>query len=159
MFLLLIYWYLCISFLLSYKILQWELEDIEVSQRQIYEIAYIQNLKGKKDTNEITYRTETDSQETNIWLPKGEVTGRDTLGVRDWNIYTIVFKIDNQQGPTVGFPGGRVVKNPPASALDAWRRGFDPWVGKIPWRRKWQPTPVCLPWKFHGQQSQVGYSS
>ena len=21
------------------------------------------------------------------------------------------------------------------------RRGFNPWVGKIPWRRKWQPTP------------------
>ena len=20
------------------------------------------------------------------------------------------------------------------------RRGFDPWVGKIPWRRKWKPT-------------------
>jgi len=24
------------------------------------------------------------------------------------------------------------------------RRGFNPWVGKIPWRRKWQPTPVFL---------------
>ena len=25
------------------------------------------------------------------------------------------------------------------------RRGFDPWVRKMPWRRKWQPTPVfCL---------------
>ena len=30
------------------------------------------------------------------------------------------------------------------------RRGFDPWVGKIPWRKKWQPTPVFLPGKFHG---------
>ena len=27
------------------------------------------------------------------------------------------------------------------------RRGFDPWVGKIPWRRKWQPTLVFL-WKI-----------
>ena len=27
-----------------------------------------------------------------------------------------------------GFPGGLVVKNPPANCL------FDPWVGKIPWR-------------------------
>ena len=29
------------------------------------------------------------------------------------------------------------------------RRGFNPWVGKIPWRRKWQLTPVFLlplPW-------------
>ena len=38
------------------------------------------------------------------------------------------------------------------------RRGFDPWVGKIPWRRKRQSTPVFLPRKFHGQRSLVGYS-
>ena len=42
------------------------------------------------------------------------------------------------------FPGGTsVVKNPPASAADM-KRGFDPWIGKIPWRRAWQPTPVFL---------------
>jgi len=35
-----------------------------------------------------------------------------------------------------------VVKNPPANAGDLKRRGFDPWVWKIPWRKKWQPTPV-----------------
>ena len=38
------------------------------------------------------------------------------------------------------------------------RRGFDPWVGKIPWRNKWQPTPVLLPREFHGQRSLAGYS-
>ena len=38
------------------------------------------------------------------------------------------------------------------------RRGFDPWVGKIPWSRKWQPTPVFLPGKFHGQRSLEDYS-
>ena len=53
----------------------------------------------------------------------------------------------------VAFPGGSVVKNPPANAGDA----FDPWVGKIPWSRKW-PTPVFLPRKFHGQRSLVGDS-
>ena len=31
------------------------------------------------------------------------------------------------------------------------RRGFDPWVRKIPWRRKWQPTPVLLPGESHGE--------
>ena len=31
------------------------------------------------------------------------------------------------------------------------RRGFNPWVGKIPWRREWQPTPVFLPGEFHGE--------
>ena len=54
----------------------------------------------------------------------------------------------------MGFSGGSVVKNPPANR----RRGFDPWVGKIPWRRKGQRTPVFLPGKFHGQRSLAGYS-
>ena len=44
------------------------------------------------------------------------------------------------------------LKNPPAekkkkkeSACQCKRRGFDPWVGKIPWKRAWQPIPVFLP--------------
>ena len=42
----------------------------------------------------------------------------------------------NGQKHTCGFPGGLVVKNPPANARDA-EMGFDPWVGKIPWKREW----------------------
>ena len=38
------------------------------------------------------------------------------------------------------------------------RRGFDPWVGKIPWKKKWPPAPVFLSGKFHGQRSLVSYS-
>jgi len=38
------------------------------------------------------------------------------------------------------------------------RRGFNPWVRKIPWKRAWQPTPVLLPRKSHGWRSLVGYS-
>ena len=38
------------------------------------------------------------------------------------------------------------------------RRGFDPWIGKIPWRRTWQPTPLFLPGESHGQTSLAGYS-
>ena len=53
----------------------------------------------------------------------------------------------------VGFPGGSVVKNPPANAEDT------AWVRKIPWRRKWQPTPVFLPREFHGQRSLEGLSN
>ena len=52
------------------------------------------------------------------------------------------------------FPGGSVVKE---SACQCRRRGFDPWVRKIPWRRK--SSPVFLPGKSHGQRSLVGYSS
>ena len=47
----------------------------------------------------------------------------------------------------------QLVKNQPAIQR---RRGFDPWVGKIPWWRKWQFTPVLLPGKSHGQRSLVG---
>ena len=39
------------------------------------------------------------------------------------------------------------------------RRGFNPWVGKIPWRRAWQPTPVFLPGWSHGQKSLAAYKS
>ena len=49
-----------------------------------------------------------------------------------------------------GFPGGSLVKNPPAKA------GYNSL--KIPWRRKWQSTPVLLPGKSHGQRSLAGYS-
>ena len=52
--------------------------------------------------------------------------------------------------------------NDKESSWQCWRcrrRGFDPWVGKIPWRRKWQLTPVFLPGKSHGERSLVGCSS
>ena len=43
----------------------------------------MQNLK--KNTNELIYKTETDSQteKTNLWLPKGYGQRRDKLGVWD----------------------------------------------------------------------------
>ena len=44
------------------------------------------------------------------------------------------------------------------SACRCKRRGFNPWVRKIPWNKKWQPTPVFLPGKLYGQRSLVDYS-
>ena len=44
------------------------------------------------------------------------------------------------------------------STCQCRRRGFHPWLGKLPWRRAWQPAPVFLPEKSHGQGSLVGYS-
>ena len=58
----------------------------------------------------------------------------------------------------LGFPGGSVVKNPPANAADTKDTSSIPGAGRFPWRRKWQPTPVFLPGKSHGQKSLVGYS-
>ena len=37
------------------------------------------------------------------------------------------------------------------------RRGFEPWVGKIPWRRTGQPAPVFFPGESHGQRSLAVY--
>ena len=56
----------------------------------------------------------------------------------------------------LGFPGGTNDKRP-CQCRRAKRRGFDPWVGKIPWRRAWQPTPVFWPGESPGQRSLVGY--
>ena len=38
------------------------------------------------------------------------------------------------------------------------RRGFYPWVWKIPWIWECHSTPLFLPGKFHGQRSLAGYS-
>ena len=58
----------------------------------------------------------------------------------------------------MGFPGGVSGKEPACQCRRHKRRGFSPWVRKIPWRRAWQPTPVSLPGKFHGQRSLEGFS-
>ena len=64
-----------------------------------------------------------------------------------------------QQSVFWAFPSGSAVKSLPAMQEMCRRRGFNPWVRKIPWSRKWQPTPIFLPGKSHGQRSLAGYSS
>ena len=44
------------------------------------------------------------------------------------------------------------------SVCQCGRRGFHPWMEKIPWRSKWQRTPAFLPGKSHGHRSLAGYS-
>ena len=46
----------------------------------------------KNDTNELTFKTETNSQtwKTNIWLPKGSKGGRDKLELWD-SRYTLLY--------------------------------------------------------------------
>ena len=56
------------------------------------------------------------------------------------------------------FPGGSDGKEPVCQCKSYKRRGFDPWIRKIPWRRKWQPIQVFLLGKSHGQMSLIGYS-
>ena len=54
-------------------------------------------------------------------------------------------------------PSGTSGKEPACQCRRHKRRGFDPWVRKIPWRKAWQPTPVFLPGKSHGQRKPVSY--
>ena len=57
-----------------------------------------------------------------------------------------------------GFPGDASGKEPACQCRRRKRRGFDPWVGKIPWKKVWQPTAVFLPGQSHGELSLEGYS-
>ena len=52
----------------------------EVSQKETYDITYMQNLKY--DTNEPIYKTETDSQTqtTDLWLPRRRELGEEWTG-------------------------------------------------------------------------------
>ena len=57
-----------------------------------------------------------------------------------------------------GFPGSACGQEPFCQCSRHKRRGFHPWVGKIPWRRAWPPTPLFLPGECYGQRSLVGYT-
>ena len=54
----------------------------------------------------------------------------------------------------MGFPGGSVVKNPPANAGDV---GLIPRSVRFPYRRKWEPTPIFLPGK--SQEDRGGWQA
>ena len=54
----------------------------------------------------------------------------------------------------MGFPGGSVVKNPPANAEDA---GSIPGLGRSP-GKEMATSLVVLLGKFHGQRALAGYN-
>ena len=90
---------------------------------------YMWTLKIK-DTNELTYKTERDSQtqRMNLQLPGGRKWGKGQ-GVWDGHVHTAILKMDNQQGPFVQY---RELCSMLYSSLD--RRGV--------WRR--MDTCVCM---------------
>ena len=66
----------------------------------------------------------------------------------------LILDSDYQRAPLMV----QMVKESACQCRRLKRRGFNPWVDKIPWRRKWQPTLVFLPGESHGQKSLAGYS-
>ena len=63
--------------------------------------------------------------------------------------------IHNMQQHLIVFIMLRLTDKEPA--CQCRRRGFDPWVGKIPWRRKWQHSPIFVAGNSHGKRSLEGY--
>ena len=76
-------------------------------RQRSYDITRIWNLILKnKDTNELINKTETDLQilRKSLWLPKGKHGGGEInqeLGTNTHTILCSMYKIENQQGPTV----------------------------------------------------------
>ena len=85
---------------MSFAVTWMELETIilsEVSERQTsWYHLYVEYFK--KDTNELIFRTETDSQTLkNIWLPKGTGMGwKKWLEVWDWHMQNKVYGMTGQ---------------------------------------------------------------
>ena len=61
-------------------------------------------------------------------------------------------------GLFLGFPGGASGNEPACQRRKHKRRGFDPWLGKIPWRREWQPLSSILAWRIPRTEELAGYS-
>ena len=63
-------------------------------EKDCYGILFLWNLKVN-DANELTYKTERDSQSqrVDLWLPRER---RDTQGVWDGHDHTAIFKMDHE---------------------------------------------------------------
>ena len=83
---------------------------------------------------------------TFFWLCQMALRRKNIL----WSLGTpfLMYFISSSLGGTSG-------KEPTWQCRRQKRRGFDPWVGKIPWRRAWQPSPVRLSGESHGQRATV----
>ena len=59
-----------------------------------YDTPFMQNLK-RNDTNELTYKTERDSQtqKRNLWL----LRGRDSEGLWEGQVHTDIFKMNTNK--------------------------------------------------------------
>ena len=85
--------------------------------------------------------------------PEAGQAGREAEPVSAWILeLTFLWKTG------LGILRACLVAQTRGTCLPCRRRGFDPWVRKIPWSRKQQPTPGFLPGESHGQRSLVGYS-
>ena len=78
---------------------KWSKSDRE---RQISnDNAYMCSLKKWYKWTYLQNRNRVTDAENKLMVTTGGKWGRDKLGDWDWHIHTTIYKIDNQQGPTV----------------------------------------------------------
>ena len=73
----------------------------ELSQTKANSIwydLYVESIKTKKDTYKFISRTDSQTLKTISGFQRGEVVGRDGLGVWDWHIHTVVYGMIGQWG-------------------------------------------------------------
>ena len=78
----------------------------------------MQNLK-RDDTDELTKQRDSQTQRMNLWLLGGRGNQRDW----DEHVHTAIFKIDNQQGPSI--------QHMKLSAQCLWQPGWEGNLGRI----------------------------
>ena len=89
----------------------------------------------------------------------GEYTESSEISFHPFHIeFSPVTAFPHSVQCNIGFSSGAVVKNPPASTVDAGDLGSIPGSGKSPGEGNSYPTPVFLPGEFYGQRRLVGYS-
>ena len=85
--------------------IQMDLEIVilnKVRQKEKYHmISFRWNLKKMKQTNLLQNRNRLTDLENELVVNGGRLGEGDDQGVWDQQVHTSVFKIDNQQGPTV----------------------------------------------------------
>ena len=77
---------------------------------------------------------------------------------RDCRVFSFFSFFASTYPMVSGFPGGASGEESTCQGRRFRRRGFNPWVRKMPWHRRWQPTSAFLSGKFHGQRRLVSYT-
>ena len=89
------------------------------------------------------------------WLRKSDKDGVYPIKANHVPWFVLILPGLKEQVKGEGLPGGASGKESACQCRRCKRRGFNPWVGKIPWSRKWQPLQYsCL--ENTGQRTLVG---
>ena len=71
------------------------LSEVSQTERQIYDIAYMWNLKKQYKWTYLQNRNRVTNVENKLMVTRGKARGRDKLGDWDWHIHTTIYKTDN----------------------------------------------------------------